>query len=143
MFLKNLQQEPLDLIALKSTLANLDDVSVPSEDELEDELGNYYNTALVMEAANANYLLRYDTESLAAAANMFRLNGRATLAKIRKAVCTVINALSTVDEIIEAVLKAISSFIPGGIVVEWVVKRLIKFFINKGYALLCPVPIAA
>jgi hypothetical protein len=127
---------------LKKTLMQLDDVAVPELSELEEALGDYYDTALTVDAAGNNYLVQYNqlTET-AFAKTFFRANGKAILEKIRRFVCKIITATSSQDEILEAILKAISSIIPGGIIAEAIVKKLIKFFFSKGFNQLCPVPV--
>lgn len=140
MLLHNLQLQPIDVDALKQSLKNLDDVSEPTQEELEQELGDYYDTTLTVDAASRNYVVKYNNANLMATANLFSVNGNSIFTRIRQAVCAAINALSSVDEIIDAILNAIASIIPGGVIIEWIIKRLVKFFLNKGFAWLCPVP---
>ncbi len=140
MLLHNEQMQPLDVAALKLRLHQLDDVNVPEQDELETDLGTYYDKALTTNAAINNYAVSYDSANFATIQNLFRANGLGLFERIRRAVCAGINALSSIDDIIDVTLKAVASLIPGGIIVEWIVKKLIKFFLNKGYDWLCPVP---
>jgi hypothetical protein len=139
MILRNLQLEPIDMAAFKKNLTNLDDVKEPTQEELEEELGDYYDKALHKDASSKNYLISYNSMAIQTTAELFRINGRGIFAAIRKGVCAIINALSTIDEIIEAVIKVVVSLIPGGIIVERVIQLVVKFFLKKGYDWLCPV----
>ncbi|NTE05230.1 hypothetical protein G6M26_51590 [Agrobacterium tumefaciens] len=141
MLLRNLQLQPLSIEAIKQSLRHLDDVNIPDQNELEIELGEYYNTALTVDAASKNYTIKYANEAFDADKSLYKINGRKIFEQIRVFVCAFLSKDATLEDFIDIILKAIATIIPGGIFIEWIMKKLIKFFYNKGYDLLCPVTV--
>jgi hypothetical protein len=110
-----------------------------TQEELELALGEAYSQMLNVDAAKNFYSVSLTAAAPAASPQLFGMIGHNIFERIRGAVCSVINALSTVDEIIEAIVSAIAAILPGGGIIAWLVKRVIKFFLGKGFAWLCPV----
>ncbi|MDY0905210.1 hypothetical protein [Pedobacter sp. CFBP9032] len=141
MLLRNLQLQPLSIEEIKQSLRNLDDVSIPDQDELEIELGDYYNTALTLDASNNDYTIKYKGKALESNRGLFKINGSKILEQIRVLICKFLSREATLEDFIDIILEAIATIIPGGVFMEWLVKKLIKFLYNKGYDLLCPVTV--
>ncbi len=59
--------------------------------------------------------------------------------QIRSYTCKVLHRDSNSSEIIKAILDAIIMIIPGGIIIKILVKVVVKFFLDNGYAKLCPI----
>ncbi len=127
MVLKNLQLEPLSINLLKQNLRDLDNVAVPTLQELKDNLAEYYKQA---------------AEAVGTSTHQFKNDGITLYEKIRNIVCSILKEDSVLDDIIDAVLKAIASVIPGGIIIGWIVKKLVKFFFNSAYNWLCAANVA-
>ncbi|MFD0795548.1 hypothetical protein ACFQZX_18140 [Mucilaginibacter litoreus] len=128
---ENLQQlSEAQIAALKQELlTGLDTIAVPEQQELESDLADYYVQADAQEKG------LYQMESLAyKAANM----GETIFERIRKFICGFLAADSTASDIIDKILEAIASIIPGGIIIKWIVKKLVKYILNIGYQALCP-----
>lgn len=123
----------LDAKELVKEFGNLDDVTTPTESELEQELGKYYEKALQAEAKSNNFAISF-TSNFAAAINVGGI-----LKKIKDFICRVLTGSSTVEDIIEAVLDALSSIIPGGIILKPIVKKIVKYILSKGIDTFCAV----
>ena len=111
-------------------LAELDNIPVPDLSELEADLSEYY-----IQADQADKS-QYNLNGLAPVAANF---GGSIFEKIRKFVCSILSADSTAQDIIDAILDAVSSIIPGGVFIGWIVKKAIRYILNLGYQALCPV----
>lgn len=131
MLLFNEKHEQLNADAVAADLANLDNVATPTDDEVEAILQDYYKQALQLEGAHRGF-----TASFAAPA--FPGIG-SILDAIRKFICGIVNEGSTTQQIIDAILQAIASVIPGGIIINLLVKPIIKYILSVGIKAFCPV----
>ncbi|AMR32735.1 hypothetical protein A0256_15540 [Mucilaginibacter sp. PAMC 26640] len=61
------------------------------------------------------------------------------LNQIRDFVCGIVNEGSTTQEIIDAILEAISTIMPGGIIIRLFIKPAIKYILSKGIGAFCHV----
>jgi hypothetical protein len=63
--------------------------------------------------------------------------GSNVLAEIKKIVCGVLNGTSTEDQIIDAILSALVTIIPGGIFIETLAKIVVKYVLATSITLFC------
>jgi hypothetical protein len=132
MLLYNEKFQQLDVNTLKVELKNELDIPVPTKEELEEDLGNYYSEADSLEAANYGL----EPMPLTLAANRKGI-GRKILQKIKQFICGVLNENSTIDKIIDTILNALAAIIPGGIIIKWIVKKILKFILSFGIGKFC------
>lgn len=137
MFLFNEKNELLNIEDVKAKLQNLDSVPVPTEQQVTDALGNYYGQSLDLQR-NAFQL----GAELISPLSLPVLGGigKKILEQIKKIICGILNGSSTQSEILDAILKALASIIPGGIFIETLAKMLAKFILSKGIGTFCSVP---
>ena len=129
MLLYNEQLQQTTLAAFRQQiLDNLDDVAVPNDAELESDLTGYYNQAAQLDVG------QYHANLIAPSLGGI---GKRILEKIRAFVCAILNSGSTAEEIIDAILKALGSIIPGGIIIAWIVKKIVKYLISRGIGAFC------
>ncbi len=140
MLLYNEKYQQLDADKIKIDLLNsLNDTPAPkSEQEVEELLGDYYQQAHQLDMKQYDLASPSLVSSKTAAFSLSGI-GRTVLSKIRKFVCSILNAGSTTQDIIDAVLKAISSIIPGGIIIEMIVKKIVSYIVSIGVSKFCPV----
>jgi len=132
MLLYNEEFQQMDVNALKAELKNELDIPVPTEEEIEEDLGLYYTEAKNLEAAN------YGFESMPLVMATDRRGfGRKILRKIKQFICGVLDDNSTADQIIEAILNALATIIPGGVIIKWIVKKILKFILSLGISRFC------
>lgn len=135
MLLFNEKHEQLNADAVAADLANLDDVATPTGDEVEAILQDYYKQALQLEGARYGFKAEF-----AAPAALAAFPGIGSiLDAIRKFICGIVNEGSTTQQIIDAILQAIASVIPGGIIINLLVKPVIKYILSIGIKAFCPV----
>lgn len=119
-------------------LATYSEEALASEDEIALDLGENYKEAA--EAASNNLLASAAAVNAARNANFSPLlTGRRIWERLRAYLCKVLNAASTAEDIIEAILDFLVGIIPGGMVLKAIVRKILKYFINRGYEALCPV----
>ncbi|SEI40351.1 hypothetical protein SAMN05216327_101274 [Dyadobacter sp. SG02] len=139
-----LQDENLDLIdvdSLKKEIErDLPETPVLTEDEIEDDLAEMY-----LSASNVTASLYYNNEKIAALASTrarsfaARRAGRGILKKIRDFICRFLNEGSTTSDIIDKILEALASILPGGVIIKFLVKKIVKFVLNRGIGAFCRV----
>lgn len=121
---------------LKEELKNESDNIIPTEEEIENDLGSYYSQAMILESENYGFktlaLESFDSNSFS-----IRGLGRNILKKIKRFICSILNNESGEYDIIEAVLNAIANLIPGGIIIKFVVKKILKFILSMGVGKFC------
>lgn len=112
--------------------------ALASEDEIALDLGENYQEAA--EAASNDLLESAAAVNAARNANFSPLlTGRRIWERLRAYLCKVLNAASAAEDIIEAILDFLIGVIPGGMVLKGIVRKILKYFINRGYEALCPV----
>ena len=137
MLLFNENHQQLDIEKLKARLLN----GITKEEkylqpEIETLLGNYYGQAFNSEAKAYNY----ETTTLKTylSPNFSLANiGKKLLVKIKQFICGVLTAGSTATEIVDMVLQSLSSIIPGGIIVEFVVQKIVNYIVGIGVTAIC------
>lgn len=141
MLLQNEQLELIDPKKLKEELLkDFKNTDLVDEESIENDLAHMY-----LSASNATASLYYTNEKIAdfasnrALAFSFPLAGKNILGKIRDFICKFLNEGSTASDIIDAILEAIASIIPGGVIIKGILKKLIRFILNKGIGSFCKV----
>lgn len=139
-----LQDENLDLInssELKNELLDsMEDVELASEQEIEKDLASMY-----LAASNATTALYYKKDKIAGLVSQKALSfsfpkaGKNVFGKIKEFICKFLNEGSTTSDIIDAILDAIASIIPGGVIIKGIIKKLVKFILNKGIGSFCTI----
>lgn len=135
----NEQLALLDTAALRESLLNeynetkAQKLDAITEAELEADLQEWYNTA---DQINDNDIFGVAFQQ-SVKIEIFGI--RKIWERIRKVLCKFLSAGSTASEIIDAILNAIAAVIPGGIVIKWILNRLVRFVLETGYQRLCPV----
>ena len=61
------------------------------------------------------------------------------LKKLKKIVCRIIKDTSTAEDIISAILEGIAVLIPGGVVIKTILKKIVKYFLERGYQKICEI----
>jgi hypothetical protein len=147
MLLFNEKNEQLNVKAVKAGLKNLKDTPTPSLEEVQTALGNYYNQALQIQTAR--FKVKADLASVTVAApqgSLFGGIGSNILAEIKKIICGILDGNSTEDEIIQAVLNALATIIPGGVFIKTLANIIVKFLLSTGITAFCgvqPAPAAS
>ncbi len=139
MYLQNLQLEQLNYDVLKSELLNqIETEEIPTLGEVKNSLAEMYYQA--SEATASQYYNNLESFSLAKKQHFsFALAGLNLWEKLRRFLCGFLNTASTASEIIDKIVEWVASFIPGGVFISFLVKKIIKYVLNKGYESLCPV----
>ena len=141
MLLFNENHKQLNVSHIKEELRNTADTVVLSTEEMETELGDYYNQALKLEGDKYQFSIKFNAAALSNdffdPGTFFPKIGNDILKAIKKFVCQKVNGSSTSDEIIDAVLDAVSSIIPGGIFLKPLVKKLVKYILSIGVDAFC------
>lgn len=125
MFLQNENQELVNVEELKISLLDLKNIPDTSSEELNKELENLYSMALAKETGENVMIAGTVVGDL--------------LRKIKKFVCSKIDENSTTEEIIDAILQALASIIPGGIIIKLLVEKLVKFILTQGITNFCSI----
>jgi len=138
MYLQNLQLEPLNYNIIKSELLNdIDNEPIPTLDEVKESLAEMYQQA--SQATSQLYYSNLESLAQARTVNFSALLAGSNLwQKLRKFLCEFLTPDSTASEIIDKIVEFIASFIPGGVFISYLVKKLIRYILNLGYAELCP-----
>lgn len=115
-------------------LEDLNNQEVPTEDEIQTDLGNYYLETITQDAGAMGV-------STALSVNIESIDilgfGRKLWDQVKDYICPVITDQDTQDTVLDWLLKALSAIIPGAILVDWLVKKLLKFILHKGIGNLC------
>jgi len=133
---------PIDVEALKDELKE-DQLKDTWTDEIDEGELEYELAEMYLTAADATAHSYYSSEKLArlaserALAFSPALAGKNIFRRVRTFVCKFLKEGSTLGEIVDAVLEALSSILPGGIIIEKVVKKLVRFIINRGLTRFC------
>jgi hypothetical protein len=140
MLLFNEARQQLDVDKLKAKLlAGIDKAEQATQSEIENLLGDYYGQAYASEAKE----YKFDPATLQNhLAPNFSLGdiGKKIFAKIKHFICGVLTSGSNATDIVDVVLKSLASVIPGGIVVEFIVQKIINYIVKIGVGKLCVVP---
>lgn len=135
----NEQLELLDAVALRENLlkeyneTKVQNLATITEGELEKDLQEWYNTA---EQINDNDIFGVGSKQ-SEKIGIFGI--KKIWERIRKVICKILATGSTASEIIDAVLSAIAAIIPGGIVIRWILNKILRYILDAGYQRLCPV----
>ena len=112
--------------------SSLTDLTNITESSVEDSLKEWYNQASEIYSNDL-----YD-EHTTRIRRLGLFGKRRLWKKIRKYCCEFLKEGSTEEDIINVILEAVASIIPGGIIIKALLKRLVQFILHKGYASLCP-----
>ncbi|WP_343530860.1 hypothetical protein [Pedobacter sp.] len=66
------------------------------------------------------------------------LNKGSLWEELKRIFCSIVQEGSVFDKIIEFILEAIAAIIPFGVFIKGLVKRIIKFFLQRGIEWICP-----
>jgi hypothetical protein len=139
MLLFNEAHQPIDVEQLKKNLVKgIDKQDKSSQADIEKLLGDYYSQAYASEAKE----YKFEPASLEAhlSPNFSLINiGKKLFAKIKHFICGVLTSGSNATDIVDVVLKSFASVIPGGIVVEFIIQKVINYIVKIGVGQLCPV----
>ena len=136
MLLFNEQHQQLNVQEVKAALKDLNDVPTLTQSEVQKTLGTYYQNALDLEGRKYQFKTDFETQS---AESFLPRIGSGIWDTIRKFICGIVNGSSSSDEIIEAILQAISSIIPGGTIIIGLVKMVVKYILSIGIDKFCAV----
>lgn len=104
--------------------------STVDSEEAKNTLMEYYNTA--SEITNDHYFPKSHH------ANKLSFFGRLRLWRnFKKGICGMLQEGSTVEDLINAVLEVLSKIIPGGILIQFLAEKLVKYFLKRGYEKIC------
>ena len=102
-------------------------------------MGNYYHQALQLQ--EANFQIKAElvplTDALPQSSFLGGLGGK-IFAEIKKIICPLLDGTSTEDQIIQAVLSALATIIPGGIFIEALASIIVKFLLSTGISNFAP-----
>lgn len=138
MYITNERNELIDVQSLKAELANFTEAELLSQDEMEAELSTYYMSAL-NDDCNMYGVASPALTAMAADDFSVRRIGRGILRRIKEFICKVLGEDATVDQIIDAILNALATIIPGGRIIAFLVKKLIRFVIDLGIGKFCAI----
>jgi len=141
MVLFNEQHQQLNVKDVKAELKKSSQGPAPKVEEVKIALGNYYHQALQLQGAR----LQFKAELAPAAASAIQGSflpsiGGKILDEVKKIICGILDGSSTKDQIIQAVLDALASIIPGGIFIKTLANTLVKYLLSKGIASFCAIP---
>jgi hypothetical protein len=140
MLLFNEARQQLDVDKLKAKLlAGIDEAEHSTEQEIEALLGDYYGRAYAGEAKEYNLEPATLQSHLAPEFSLGGV-GQKIFAKIKHFICGVLTSGSNATDIIDVVLKSLASVIPGGVIVEFIVQKIINYIVKIGVGKLCAVP---
>ena len=140
MFLFNEQHEQLNVQDVKAGLKNLNDGPTPTIEDVQSALGNYYNKALQLQSARYQFNAQLTpTLALADQAAFLPGIGGKILAELKKIICGLLDGASTEDQILQAVLSALASIIPGGIFIKALANIVVKYLLSTGITAFCGV----
>ena len=142
MLLFNEKNQAINIKDIKSKLRNLKDTPVPTKDEVCTALGEYYNQSLQIQAARLQIKAELSPSEIATPQTTFLPHiGSNVLAEIKKIVCGILNGTSTEDQIIDAILSALVTIIPGGVFIQALAKILVKYVLATTITVFCEVTI--
>lgn len=137
MLLRNTELEQVDENILSSDIINnLNSELAVDIDQLELQLGDYYSKA--SEITSREYY--EDTSKLQEVKRTFfnkEGTGKKILSEIKKYICKFLSKDSTPATIVKLVLSALSSIIPGGIIINAIVTLIVNVIINLGTNQFC------
>ena len=135
MILRDLEFQDINVFVFKTeVLQEVDDVEPTTEQEAAEALTQLYDEAdSVLKAFlfNETYVIASKTKENSIAIGNF-------WEKLRHYVCSVLRAVYTREELLEAILQFIAKYIPGAIVIKPLVKRILKYLLGLAYDSLCP-----
>ncbi|HMG83816.1 MAG TPA: hypothetical protein VK559_12320 [Ferruginibacter sp.] len=134
MLLLNENRQQLDVEQLKKNLVNGIKEDHSSQADIEKALSDYYAQAYASEAKE------YKFEPAALQSQSFLDIGKKIFAKIQHFICGVLTSGSNATQIVDVVLKSLSSIIPGGVIVEFIVQKVVNYIVGIGVDKLCAVP---
>ncbi len=138
MLLFNEKNQAVNIKDIKSKLRHLKDTPVPTKDEVCTALGEYYNQSLQIQAARLQIKAELSPSGVATPQTTFLPHiGSNVLAEIKKIVCGVLDGTSTEDQIIDAILSALVTIIPGGVFIEALAKIVVKYVLATSITLFC------
>lgn len=138
MYLQNLQLQPLNYNIVKSELLNdIENEPIPTLDQVKDSLAQMYEQA--SEATTQLYYSNSESVQHVRVENFsISMAGSNLWQKLRRFLCGFLTPDSTASEIIDKIVEFVASFIPGGIFISILVKKLVRYVLNLGYIELCP-----
>lgn len=138
MYLQNLQLEPLNYNILKSELLNdIENEPIPTLNEVKEVLAQMYSEA--SEATSQLYYSNLESvRQVRQESFSILLAGSNLWQKLRTFLCGFLSTNSTASDIIDKIIEFVASFIPGGIFIGYLVRRLVRYVLNLGYSQLCP-----
>jgi len=134
MLLFNEKHEQLNIKDVKAKLQNLGNIPTPTLQDINTALGSYYTQALKLQGAKYRFKAEFMNASEAA---FLPGIGGDILGAIKKFICSILNGSSTEDEILDAVLSALASIIPGGVFIETLAKIVVKYILSLGIGSFC------
>jgi hypothetical protein len=139
MLLQNLSLEQLNVKKVKSDiLQQYQIVELESEAEIENMLAELYQQASLA-TESLYYSATENLKSAKSAAFSTAKAGRNIFKKIKEYICKFLTDGSTVDDILDVILEALSAIIPGGVIIEKLIAKLLKFIVHKGIDAFCGV----
>jgi hypothetical protein len=120
----------VEIDAFKKELELTSDKTAQNQGEIEADLEKYYVEA--DQIVKKHYGMPIDST------RAFLGIGKGLLKKIKDLFCRFMGVDSTASEIIDKILEALASFIPGGVFIKWLASKIIRYFLNMGYNTLCP-----
>jgi hypothetical protein len=121
----NESNELVNVDEFKSELLDLEDTSVPTEEEIIRDLEQAY------QQGNANVTGMSDIS--------FAGIGSSILQKVKGVICNVVGPNSSSGDIVDAVLDALVTILPGGFLLKPLAKKLAKFVLSTGINAFCQV----
>jgi hypothetical protein len=114
---------------------------LPDEQDVKDALAEMY-----LHASDAVATLYYvKLETLRAARNLsfsIEMTGTSLWNRLKVHLCKMLNEEWGVNDVVHSVLEFMATFMPGGIVIARLVKRVVKYILAQGYRNLCPASLA-
>lgn len=137
MYLQDLNLQVINSATLKMELLNeLDSTDIPTEMDIKDALSEMY-----IQASNAAAPLYYKdvlaARLLKSTLYSPHMAGENLWRKLKREICKNLNEDSTEVEVIDTILEVLSSLIPGGVIIKPLVKKIVKYYLSKGYRGIC------
>jgi hypothetical protein len=120
----------VEIDAFKKELELTSDKTAQNQSEIEADLEKYY--------VEADQIFKKHNGIEIATPRAFLGIGKGLFKKVKELFCSFMSADSTASEIIDKILQALVSFIPGGVLIKWLASKIIRYFLNMGYNALCP-----
>lgn len=139
MKLQNLDLQPLDIEQLKKEiLSEYTQEAIPESKEIENDLADLYLKAFTANASPFFNLSEATKENLTAE-YAGALAGSGIWQRVRRIICKILNHASTAEEIIDAILEALASVIPGGIILKKIAMKILRYILNQGVLAFCSI----